>query len=358
MRMRLPPVVLLTVLLMVLLMIGGGSTSCARSHDEASRKSVAAPVELPHFEHVFVVVEENESYEEVIGNIKDLPYLNTLAAKYGLATNYFANTHPSINNYFYLTAGRSGTEWPWVGGSSDLFRGEVAGDNIASILSAHGKTWKAYAESIPQAGYVGPDERPYVKRHNPFAYFESVRDEKTVAGQSSQVQPSQTANIVPFENFASDLQHDKFPDYSFIVPNLYHDGHTIPATESNADCGEHVALQNVDGWLNTNIKPLIESNGFQRGGLLIIVFDEACEDGPKADLRYDPKRPDIKGGGHIPALIISSRTPAGTTDGSLYHHESVLRLSLRALGIEQFPGDAKDAPDMDAFFKAKAQNQR
>jgi len=133
---------------------------------------------MAHFEHVFVIVEENENYDEVIGNTKDMPYLNGLAAKYSVATNYYANTHPSINNYFYLTAGRSGTRSPWVGHLADKFPGEVAGDNIASVLTANGKTWKSYAESIPGAGYLGPDHFPYVKRHNPFAYFESVRQGK------------------------------------------------------------------------------------------------------------------------------------------------------------------------------------
>ena len=103
------------------------------------------------------------------------------------------------------------------------------------------------------------------------------------------------------------------------------------------------------------MEPLIKSETFKRGGLLVIVFDEGCEAGPKADWRYDPNRREIKGGGHIPALIISSRTPAGTTRDGLYHHESILRLSLRALGVEQFPGSARTAPDMDGFFSAKAE---
>jgi hypothetical protein len=315
--------------------------------------AVPVPAEMVRFEHVFVVVEENENYEEVIGNTKDLPYLNTLAAKYGLATNYFANTHPSLNNYFYLTAGRSGTRSPWVGGMADLFPGEVAGDNIASILSANGKTWKAYAEGIPGAGYVGGDRYPYVKRHNPFAYFENVRQGKVASGQALPA-----ASIVPFESFAGDLQHDSLPDYSFIVPNLYDDGHNDPVTRRGAACGDHRALQNIDTWLKTNMEPLIQSDTFKRGGLLVIVFDEGCESGPKADWRYDPNRRDIKGGGHIPALIISSRTPAGTTRDGLYHHESILRLSLRALGVEHFPSGAKAAPDMDGFFSGKPENPR
>ena len=338
-------------LLVLLLMVVAGWVSCARQQDRTSEIPPGpTPVEVARFEHVFVVVEENENYDEVIGNTTDLPYLNTLAANYGVATNYYANTHPSLNNYFYLTAGRSGTRSPWVGGLADLFPGEVPGDNIASILSANGKTWKAYAESIPRAGYVGPDHLPYVKRHNPFAYFENVRQGKVASGQHPPA-----ANIVPFESFADDLKHDSFADYSFIAPNLYNDGHTDPVTRRSAACGEHRVLQNVDAWLKTNINPLLQSDTFKRGGLLVILFDEACESGPKADWRYDPSRPGTKGGGHIPALIVSSRTPAGTRRDGLYHHESVLRLSLRALGVEHFPGRAKAAPDMDGFFSLKAQ---
>jgi phosphatidylinositol-3-phosphatase len=338
---------------LVLFLLVTGWVSCARQHDGASKvPAVPLPVEMAHFEHVFVVVEENENYDEVIGNTTDLPYLNSLAAKYGVATNYYANTHPSLNNYFYLTAGHSGTRSPWIGGLADLFPGEVAGDNIASILSASGKTWKAYAESIPGAGYVGPDHFPYVKRHNPFAYFENVRHGKVASGQTSQA-ANQAANIVPFDSFADDLKHDTLPDYSFIAPNLYNDGHHDPVTQKSAACGDHRALQGIDTWLKANMEPLIKSETFKRSGLLVIVFDEGCEAGSRADWRFDPSRPGTKGGGHIPALIISSRTPAGTTRDGLYHHESILRLSLRALGVEKFPGRAKTAPDMDGFFSAQ-----
>src|SRR5208282_382319 len=154
---------------------------------------------------------------------------------------------------------------------------------------------------------------------------------------------------------AGDLQHDTLPDYSLIVPNLYNDGHNDPVTQRSAPCGDHRALQEIDAWLKTNMEPLIESKTFQRAGLLVIVFDEGCEAGPEADWTYDPNRRGARGGGHIPALIISSRTPAGTARDGLYHHESVLHLSLRALGVEHFPGRAKEAPDMDGFFSAKAE---
>src|SRR5438105_2521989 len=62
------------------------------------------PATIPQVQHVVLVVEENHSYESVIGSAA-MPYLNSLASSYGLATNYFANTHPSIGNYFELTTG-------------------------------------------------------------------------------------------------------------------------------------------------------------------------------------------------------------------------------------------------------------
>src|SRR2546430_2842213 len=67
-----------------------------------------APAGTPHpppFRHVFILVEENRNYASVIGN-PAMPYLNRLADQYGLATQYYANTHPSIGNYFMLTVGK------------------------------------------------------------------------------------------------------------------------------------------------------------------------------------------------------------------------------------------------------------
>src|SRR5215471_19366349 len=57
---------------------------------------------VPPAGHVVIVVEENHSYSSVIGN-SAMPYLNGLASQYGLATQYYANTHPSIGNYFMMT---------------------------------------------------------------------------------------------------------------------------------------------------------------------------------------------------------------------------------------------------------------
>lgn len=302
----------------------------------------AAPVlgqpAVPRFKHVFVVVEENQSYSDVVGNTVDMPYLNSLADKYGLATNYFANTHPSINNYFYLTAGRKGTGAPFYGPLADLYLFHIDVPSVASVLSAEGKTWKAYAENLPHIGYIGGNHGKYVKRHDPFAYYENVREHK-----------QQRENLVPLKQLAADIKNDRLPDYGFIVPNIYDDGHNDPKTHEEAGCGDHAALQHADQWLQTNVAPLIASPAFQDGGLLVITFDEACDSGPHADLRFSPTQ-HHDGGGRVATILVSPLIAPGTKSDVLYHHQSTLRLTLEALGANEFPGAAAKAPDMSAFF--------
>jgi phosphatidylinositol-3-phosphatase len=316
------------------------------SRGSGNSQSSTLDIGMPQFEHVFVLVEENENYGDVVGNIEDMPYMNSLIRDYGLATNYYADSHPSVNNYFFLTAGRPGFSnfWASDGALADLHWGLVSGENVASVLTDNKKTWKAYLEGLPRPGSLTAKRDGYVKRHDPFAYF------TTVLRGTQKYQP-QTSNLVPFEgNFERDLQQRTFPNYSFIVPDVYDDGHDDRKTGKAAGCGDHAVMKQVDQWLNKNIKNLVEAPDFQRSGLLIIVFDEACDRGSKADRRFNPRQPSIRGGGHVPALIISSKVKAGTTSDRLLHHESLLRLSLRALGIQQFPGAAASAPDMDEFF--------
>lgn len=251
-------------------------------------------------------MEENHSYSQVIGN-SAMPYLNGLAAKYGLATQYYADTHPSIGNYFMLTTGQIET-------NNDAFGGTVTDDNVVRELLKANKTWRSYAESLPSAGYLGGDMYPYLQHHNPFVYFSDV------------IGTSQAGNVVPFSQFATDLANGTLPDFSFIVPNALDDAHDG-------------TLAAADQWLATNIDPLIKSGGFQQNGLLIITFDESLG----TDIAH--------GGGHVATIIVGPQVKGGYQSTTLYQHESTLRLVLSTLGVTSFPGNASSAPGMGEFFQ-------
>jgi acid phosphatase len=255
---------------------------------------------------VFIVVEENTNYANVVGN-SSMPYLNKLAQQYGLATQYYADTHPSIGNYFMLTVGDVVT-------NNDNYSGPlVTEDNVVRELLKAGKTWKSYAENLPSVGYTGPDLGKYARRHNTFALLSDVANNST-----------QVKNLVPFTQFATDLTHNTLPNYAFIVPNVCNDAHDCP-------------LSTADSWLKANIDPLITSAQFQQDGLLIIVFDESASD-------------NLHGGGRITWVTVSAKAKRAHQSTTLYQHESTLRLSLSALGVTSFPNHAATAPDMSEFF--------
>ncbi len=293
------------------------------------------PATVPKFQHVITVVEENQSYEDIADNPL-MPYFNRLASRGVLARQYYANTHPSMNNYFYLTAGKRGTTLP--GPLADTFSGTVSGETVASLLTRQGVSWKSYAEGLPEPGYVGGNRGLYVKRHNPFAYFQSVLAD-----------PKERQKLVPFPEFAADWASHRLPAYSFVVPNLIHDGHNNPRTRKRASCGDRESLQGADRWLEENIGPVVESEEFRRDGLLMVVFDEGCEHS-REDNRRGPQQ-ESGGGGRIAVVFFGAHLPAeGCVTDVVVHHESALRLALEALGVQSFPNGAAGAADLGGIF--------
>jgi phosphatidylinositol-3-phosphatase len=262
--------------------------------------------QVPKSNHVVVVVEENHSYSSVIGNTS-MPYLNGLAQKYSLATQYYANTHPSIGNYFMMTTGQIIT-------NSDGYRSTVTADNIVRHLLTAGQTWKSYAEGLPSVGYIGGDTGNYVRHHNPFTYFSDVVNSSV-----------QRLNLVPFTQFAADLNNNQLPDFSFIVPNMNNDAH-------------NGTLAQADGWLKTNIAPLLSNPAFQQDGILIIVFDESSS----TDTAH--------GGGHIAAVVVGPGVKKGFKSITFYQHQNLLRTVLEAAGVSSYPGAAATAKSMSDVF--------
>jgi hypothetical protein len=70
----------------------------------AASASAAQAQVFPKYDHVFLIIMENEQYGQVIGN-PYAPILNGLANDYGLATNYSGVADPSEPNYVAMLGG-------------------------------------------------------------------------------------------------------------------------------------------------------------------------------------------------------------------------------------------------------------
>jgi acid phosphatase len=305
--------------------VGSNSTTASGSTPGASPTPTPSstpsptpiPTAIPAADHVFVIVLENHAFNQVIGS-PFMPYLNSLASAHSLATNYFANTHPSIGNYFMLTTGNIET-------NNDAFTGTVSSDSIPRAFAAAGKTWKAYMESLPSVGYTGGDVYPYFKHHNPFAYMTDV------LGSSAE-----TANLVPFTQISSDLSAGTLPNFGFIAPNAEHDAHDCPT--GGSVCLDSDKLTAADNWLKSNIDPLIKSPALANS-VFIIVFDESLD----VDL--------VNGGGKVAWVMTGAHVKAGFKSTTFYQHQSTLRLVLDLLRVADHPGNSATAATMQEFFQ-------
>jgi hypothetical protein len=270
---------------------------------------------VPRSNHVWLITEENRSYESVIGS-KYMPYYNSLANKYGLATQYYANQHSSLPALMWLVAGQ-----PVTSNNNTTTCFNV--DNVVRHLLLHGMTWKSYQEDLPYAGFTGLSWANYVRRHNPLIDFTDT------------CAPSQKLNSVPYTQLAKDISNGNTPNYAYITPNLQHDAHD--GTRAQADA-----------WLSKEVPKILSLPEFQSGGdgLLFIVWDEG-------NLGTDNRCNGWTSngcGGRVATLVIGPQVKRNFKSQTLYHHENLLRTVCDALGFSACPGAAANASPMSDFF--------
>jgi phospholipase C len=156
---------------------------------------------------IIVVVEENHSFDQVIGS-PQAPFLNRLAGQGTLLTSFFAITHPSLPNYIAMVSGDT------QGITSDCGGCNVDAPNLVDQLEQARISWKAYMEDLPAPCSDAHQAGPYAKKHDPFMYFASIRDD-----------PGRCAKVVPASQLDVDLGAGRLPRFVFITPNLDHDMH-------------------------------------------------------------------------------------------------------------------------------------
>jgi hypothetical protein len=194
-----------------------------------------AAVQLPRYDHIVIVVEENHAAAQIIGN-KSAPFLNALAAHGALMTQSYAVAHPSQPNYLALFAGDT------FGINSDacpLALGPAP--NLASELLAAGYSFGGFAEDLPAVGSPECSAGKYARKHAPWVNFTNV--------------PA-TASM-PLGAFTPG---PPLPTVSFVIPNLDNDMHDGSVAQA-------------DTWLATHIAPYANW-ATANHGLLILTFDE------------------------------------------------------------------------------------
>jgi phosphatidylinositol-3-phosphatase len=169
---------------------------------------------VPRFPKVAVLFLENHGYRQIIGS-SHAPFLNKLARQGALATHYYGIAHPSLPDYLALLTGSTG------GVTSDCNTCATRAPSLPGQLQAAHISWRAYFEGIPSAGYEGRGVGDYTKHYNPFAYSEQVGD------------GADRTHVVGFGALRRDLRRGRLPRFSWIAPDLLHDGHDASVRASD-----------------------------------------------------------------------------------------------------------------------------
>lgn len=280
---------------------------------------------VPGFDHVFLVMMENTTYGDVIGDIKNAPYMNDLATRGVLLTHASGTYHPSDENYLAIAGGNS-----FVKGGVYFPNIRVSARHIGDQLEAAGKTWKGYAQgmgipcgtSTQYDKYFEPDDLPFIN-------FTNIRDN----------QERCQAHLVDISEMQADLQSTKTtPNFAWLAADDYDDG------EASYDQGGLAkSLQVQDRWLKQTLEPIFASPAWKtERTLIILTWDES----------YEPHE------NHVATILLGSDglVRTGYRSAIPANHYSIARTLEEALGIPPLTANDRYArPLNEAFSEMKNQ---
>jgi hypothetical protein len=260
----------------------------------APRVSLAAAA-LPTLAHVVIVVEENRSQANIIGN-QSAPFINALAANGAMMAQSFAETHPSEPNYLALFAGDT------FGVTKDVCPvNGGAQPNLGSELLAAGYTFVGYAEGLPSVGSAVCSAGKYARKHVPWANFTNIPP----------------TNSVPFSAFPMG-SYASLPTVSFVIPN-------------NDDNMHDGSIAAGDAWLNRQLSGYANW-AVANNSLLIVTWDE--DDNTRRN--------------QIPTVFYGAHVQRGSYNEQITHY-SVLSTLEQMYGLPK-TGNAAAAPAITAIW--------
>jgi phosphatidylinositol-3-phosphatase len=291
-------------LLAVAVVAAVGLAGCGVPLAGASRPLAALPGRpAPHPSHIIVVIEENHSFEQIIGS-PAAPFINRLAADGTLLTSYHAITHPSLPNYIALLSGHIGPI------RSDCHRCTITGPTLVDQLEARHISWAAYFEGLPRPCSRVTGSGAYTEAVDPFMHAATIRDAS-----------ARCDRVRPFRSFGADLAAGRLPSVAFVAPDLLNDMHSGP-------------VQVADGWLGRLVGELEANRVWRQDTRVVVTFDEGARSDTRSCCRGFGR------GGLIPTIVAGPRVPRGR-DPTPYTHYALLRSIEAAFGLP-FLGHAGD----------------
>ena len=254
-------------------------------------------VAVPSYDHVFVVMMENQDLANIIGNTRQAPFENSLLSRGTTFADMFAEVHPSDPNYLALSAGSTFKVMTDALEPNPQYT--IDAPNIGDLVEGAGKSWKGYYESADGA-CDDTIHDPYYNDDLPFLYFKDIREDTARCD----------SHLVPLPQMTTDLRT------TATTPSFVWWG------ADDCDDMEGCGIKAGDTFLKGTVDQIMASPAWTtQRSLLVITFDED---------RYDKERPAQL----IPTIAIGSTgVKQGYTSSVRYDHYNLLRTIEGALGL-------------------------
>ena len=206
---------------------------------------------VERFKSVVIVVFENQDYFRVLKH----PVFSDIASSGVLFSRFLGTHHPSYPNYLAMVGGK------YFKTVHDFQKNLSAKErSIADLLEEKGLSWAAYAQRYPGTPTNcftedAADSGLYQRKHVPFLSFTSITG-----------RPERCSRVME----ASAFNWEALPNYSFVTPDMCHDGHN-----SNGCTGAKTQLDRAGAWLKGFLAPVFKNPDLVKDTLIIVTFDES-----------------------------------------------------------------------------------
>lgn len=339
-------------------------TACAHARRDPapSAASSQSPLELPRYSHVFVIIEENKNYAQVLQS-SNAPNLTRLARDYGKATAFYGEVHPSEANYVALLGGdtfgiHDDDAFYCKPKMRDRYCGHantpgyvdhtILARHLGQQLEDQGLRWKGYYGDLPAPGSLaviaGSLARGgvthaaslYASKHSGFLNFASMQSD-----------PRRSEKIVGFDQLDRDLAADQLPNFALLIPNQCDEMHGLYGAAVPDDCSvlhPGALVRRGDRVVGELVARLQRTRAWESAEnvAIVITFDEGAGGSREGCCAVTPSAQSNFGGGHVPTVVITNHGPRGAADPTPYNHYSLLRTIEDVFGIGERLGHAAD----------------
>jgi hypothetical protein len=280
----------------------------------------SAAAAVPHFGHVFLIVGENTSYEQVTPG--HAPFLTgTVKPNGAWLRNYHSFTKSSsLGQYVAMVSGR----YTRCEANNDL--PDHCHQRVGSLfqqLSATHRAWRDWEESMANAcspldSGAAWAKNIYSAHHNPALYFTGIQggrfDEAIApkrACRQDDLPMGSTTTPDDTSFFDAALAGGAVGDFNLIVPNDCENGHD--------PCGTRDPVRQFDDFLAREVPKIEASPAFGANGTILITWDEGGD---------PPHKP-----GHVLLAALGPLVRPGATSAHRYDHYSLERTLAAGFGV-------------------------